>query len=56
MKLVVADRLKPEERSQLAIAARKNRPNARYRAQLRKLLARRRRELKLASKPSEDAA
>jgi hypothetical protein len=53
MKLI--DKLPPEQRRRLAVAARKLRPDAKYRAEFR-MLARRRRELKLASKPSGDAA
>jgi hypothetical protein len=45
MKLIVADRLTPEQRQQLAIAARKMRPNATYRKQFAQL-TRRQRELK----------
>jgi hypothetical protein len=46
-KMKLIDGLKPEERLRLAAAALKARPNAQYRARLRKLLARKRRKLKL---------
>jgi hypothetical protein len=55
MKLIRTDSLTQEERQRLAAAARKMRPDAKYRAQFR-VLTRRRCELKLASKPSGDAA
>jgi hypothetical protein len=49
--MICTDRLTPEA---LAAAARKKRPGAKYRTEFRAL--RRRREMKLASKPSGGAA
>jgi hypothetical protein len=53
MKLISTDRLSPEQRQQLAIAARKKRPNAGYRKQFAQL-TQYRRELR-QNRPAEVA-
>jgi hypothetical protein len=42
MKLIVADKLTPEQRRKAAVAARKVRPAAKYRAEFRRLRAKHR--------------